>query len=54
MEITEEQYQQIAPLFPVARRKAKRSNLAVLNAVLYLAKLAAAGFATAQPGHQRI
>ena len=38
MEITEEQYQRIAPLFPVARRKAKLTNLAVLNAVLYLAE----------------
>ena len=38
MEITEEQYQQIAPLFPVARRKPKLTNLAVLNAVLYLAE----------------
>ena len=38
MEITEEQYQQIAPLFPVARRKPKLTNLEVLNAVLYLAE----------------
>ena len=38
MEITEEQYQRVAHLFPVARRKAKLSNLQVLNAVLYLAE----------------
>lgn len=37
MEITEEQYQRISPLFPVARRKPKRSNREVRNAVLYLA-----------------
>ena len=38
MEITEEQYQQVAHLFPVARGGGKRSNLPVLNAVLYLAE----------------
>ena len=38
MEITEKQYQRISHLFPVARRKAKLSNLQVLNVVLYLAE----------------
>ena len=38
MEITEEQYQRISHLFPVARRKPKLSNREVLNAVLYLAE----------------
>ena len=38
MEITEEQYQQVAHLFPVPRGNVKRSNLPVLNAVMYLAK----------------
>ena len=54
MEITEEQYQQIAPLFPVARRKAKLTNLAVLNAVLYPAEQGCKGRALPArfgPGH---
>ena len=38
MEITEEQYQRLAPLFPVARRKLKRSNREVRNAIRYLAE----------------
>ena len=38
MEITEEQYQQVAHLFPVPRGNVKLSNLQVLNAVLYLAE----------------
>ena len=38
MEITEEQYQRVKHLFPVARGRVKLSNLAVLNAVLYLAE----------------
>ena len=38
MEITEEQYQQVAHLFPVPRGNVKRSNRQVLNAVLYLAE----------------
>lgn len=38
MEITEEQYQRIAPLFPVVRGWVKLSNREVLNAVLYLAE----------------
>ena len=38
MEITEEQYQQVAHLFPVQRGNVKLSNLQVLNAVLYLAE----------------
>ena len=44
MEISAEQYQQIAPYFPVARRKAKRSKLAVLNAVLYRAEQGCKGW----------
>ena len=36
MEITKEQYQQVAHLFPVQRGNVKLSNLPVLNAVLYL------------------
>ena len=38
MEITEQQYQQVAHLFPVQRGNVKLSNLPVLNAVLYLAE----------------
>ena len=38
MEIPEEQYQQVDPLFPVARCGVKLTNLEVLNAVLYLAE----------------
>ena len=38
MEITEEQYQQVAHLFPVPRGNVKLSNLQVLNAILYLAE----------------
>ena len=38
MEITEEQYQRVEHLFPVARGGVKLSNLQVLNAVLYLAE----------------
>ena len=38
MEITEEQYQRVEHLFPIARGRVKLSNLAVLNAVLYLAE----------------
>ncbi len=38
MEITEEQYQQVAHLFPVQRGNVKRSNLPALNAFLYLAE----------------
>ena len=38
MEITEEQYQQVDPLFPVARGGVKLTNLEILNAVLYLAE----------------
>lgn len=38
MAIPEEQYQRIEHLFPVARRKPKRSNREVRNAVLYLAE----------------
>ena len=38
MEITEEQYQRVEHLFPVARGGVKLSNLPVLNAVLYLAE----------------
>ena len=37
MAITEEQYQRLSPLFPAARRKPKRSNREVRNAVRYLA-----------------
>ena len=38
MEIPEEQYQQVAHLFPVQRGNVKLSNRQVLNAVLYLAE----------------
>ena len=38
MEITEEQYQRVDHLFPVAREGGKLTNLAVLNAILYLAE----------------
>ena len=38
MEITEEQYQRVDHLFPVARGGVKLTNLEVLNAVLYLAE----------------
>ena len=38
MAITEEQYQRLSPLFPVARRKPKRSNREVRNAVRYMAE----------------
>ena len=38
MEISEEQYQRVDHLFPVARSGVKLTNLEVLNAVLYLAE----------------
>ena len=38
MEITEEQYQQVDYLFPVAQGGVKLTNLEILNAVLYLAE----------------
>ena len=38
MEITEAQYQRIAPIFPVQRGNVKLSNLQVLNAILYVAE----------------
>ena len=38
MEITEEQYQQVAHLFLVQRGNVKLDNLQVLNAILYLAE----------------
>ncbi len=44
MEITEEQYQRVKHLFPVARGRVKLSNLAVLNAVLYLAEQGCQGW----------
>ena len=38
MELTEAQYEQIAPLFPVQRGNVKISNLQVINAILYVAE----------------
>ena len=37
MEITEEQYQRIAPYLPVQRGNVRISNLQALNAILYVA-----------------
>ena len=37
MEITEAQYERIAPVLPVQRGNVKLSNLQVLNAILYVA-----------------
>ena len=38
MQITQEQYQTIAPLLPVQRGNVGLSNLQVLNAILYVAE----------------
>ena len=38
MEITEVQYQRIAPILPVQRGNVSLSNLQVLNAILYVAE----------------
>ena len=38
MELTEAQYEQIAPLLPVQRGNVRVSNLKVLNAILYVAE----------------
>ena len=38
MEITEAQYERIAPVLPVQRGNVKPSNLQVLNAILYVAE----------------
>ncbi len=38
MEITQAQYERIAPVLPVQRGKVKLSNLQVLNAILYVAE----------------
>ncbi len=38
MEITEAQYERIAPIFPVQRGNVSLSNLQVLNAILYVAE----------------
>ena len=38
MEITEAQYQRIAPILPVQRGNVSLSNLQVLNAILYVAE----------------
>ena len=38
MEITEAQYERIAPIFPVQRGNVRLSNLQVLNAILYVAE----------------
>ncbi len=38
MEITESQYEQIAPFLPVQRGNVSLSNLQVLNAILYVAE----------------
>ena len=38
MEITEAQYERIAPVLPVQRGNVKLSNLQVLNAILYVAE----------------
>ena len=37
MELTEAQYERIAPLLPVQRGNVRVSNLQVLNAILYVA-----------------
>ena len=38
MELTEDQYERIAPLLPVQRGNVSLSNLRVLNAILYVAQ----------------
>lgn len=38
MELTEAQYERIAPLFPVQRGNVRLSNLQVLNGILYVAE----------------
>ena len=38
MEITEAQYERIAPVLPVQRGNVKLPNLQVLNAILYVAR----------------
>ena len=38
MEITQTQYERIAPVFPVQRGNVNLSNLQVLNAILYVAE----------------
>ena len=38
MEITEAQYERIAPVLPVQRGNVKLPNLQVLNAILYVAE----------------
>ena len=38
MEITEEQYQRIAPCLPVQRGNVSISNLQMINAILYVAE----------------
>ena len=38
MELTEAQYERIAPLLPVQRGNERISNLQVLNAILYVAE----------------
>ena len=38
MELTEDQYERIAPFMPVQRGNVRVSNLQVLNAILYLAE----------------
>ena len=43
MEITEAQYQLIAPILPVQRGNVSLPNLQVLNAILYVASRAASG-----------
>ena len=38
MELTEAQYERIAPVLPVQRGNVRISNLQVLNAILYVAE----------------
>ena len=38
MEITQEQYERIAPYFPVQRGNVRVPNLQALNAILYVAE----------------
>ncbi len=38
MELTEDQYERIAPLLPKQRGNVSLSNLQVLNAILYVAE----------------
>ena len=43
MELTEVQYERLAPLLPVQRGTVRISNLHVLNAILYVAEQGARG-----------